>query len=156
MTSKVGGRLALMLAAGFIAYFAGPLHAALTSSESEASAAQSGWLADTLSPADVMNIRPIAGSRVATAADRTKPIVVAQAQAVAPNQLNGIDRAPGSSGQTVGSVFPPVTRPPAVRVAPIIVASTSDAWDQTSLVGKIFVGVGAFLTLASAARMFMA
>jgi hypothetical protein len=30
------------------------------------------------------------------------------------------------------------------------------AWDQTSLIGKIFIGFGALLTMASAARMFMA
>ena len=29
-------------------------------------------------------------------------------------------------------------------------------WDQTSLIGKIFIAFGALLTMASAARMFMA
>jgi hypothetical protein len=29
-------------------------------------------------------------------------------------------------------------------------------WDQASLIGKIFIGFGALLTMASAARMFMA
>jgi hypothetical protein len=29
-------------------------------------------------------------------------------------------------------------------------------WDETSLIGKIFIGFGALLTIASAARMFMA
>ena len=32
----------------------------------------------------------------------------------------------------------------------------SSTWDQTSLIGKIFIGFGALLTMASAARMFMA
>jgi hypothetical protein len=32
----------------------------------------------------------------------------------------------------------------------------SSAWDQTSLIGKIFIGFGALLTMASAARMFIA
>ena len=43
-------------------------------------------------------------------------------------------------------------------VAPVM-ASRSDessTWDQTSLIGKIFIAFGALLTLASAARMFMA
>jgi hypothetical protein len=35
-------------------------------------------------------------------------------------------------------------------------SSESSTWDQTSLIGKIFIGFGALLTMASAARMFMA
>ena len=30
------------------------------------------------------------------------------------------------------------------------------AWDQASLIGKVFIGFGALLTIASAARMFIA
>ena len=44
--------------------------------------------------------------------------------------------------------------PPA---APSMASSKEDsAWDQTSLIGKIFIAFGALLTMASAARMFMA
>ena len=35
-------------------------------------------------------------------------------------------------------------------------ASEHSIWDETSLIGKIFIGFGALLTIASAARMFMA
>ena len=35
-------------------------------------------------------------------------------------------------------------------------ATENSTWDQTSLIGKIFIGFGALLTMASAARMFMA
>jgi hypothetical protein len=71
------------------------------------------------------------------------------------DQLSDVDRAlAGSAARpTVGVAS--ATRP-IVRVAPIIVASPSDAWDQTSMIGKIFVGIGACLTLASALRMFVA
>ena len=31
----------------------------------------------------------------------------------------------------------------------------STVWNQTSLIGKIFIGFGALLTMASAARMFI-
>ena len=80
---------------------------------------------------------------------------MSQAQMVAPDQLSDVDRAlAGSAARTTVGVAPPTRH--IVRVAPIIVASPSDAWDQTSLIGKIFVGIGACLTLASAARMFMA
>ena len=45
------------------------------------------------------------------------------------------------------------------RTAPAAAAASSkedSAWDQTSLIGKIFIAFGALLTMASAARMFMA
>ena len=35
-------------------------------------------------------------------------------------------------------------------------AQASDSLDKTSLIGKIFIACGALLTMASAARMFMA
>ncbi|HTO60455.1 MAG TPA: hypothetical protein VMM15_04280 [Bradyrhizobium sp.] len=159
MTSKVGGRLALIFAAGVIAYFGGPLHAALKSSAANAPAAQTSWLGDTLSASDIINLKPIAGGKVASAGS-PRPIVVAQAQMgqgqmVTPDQLSDVDRAlAGGAARTTVGVAPTTRR--IVRVAPIIVASPSDAWDQTSLIGKIFVGIGACLTLASAARMFIA
>ena len=40
--------------------------------------------------------------------------------------------------------------------APAQAASNEATWDQTSLIGKIFIAFGALLTMASAARMFMA
>jgi hypothetical protein len=38
----------------------------------------------------------------------------------------------------------------------VAASSDSSSSDQTSLIGKIFIGFGTLLTLASAARMFMA
>jgi hypothetical protein len=35
-------------------------------------------------------------------------------------------------------------------------SNESTTLEQTSLIGKIFIGFGALLTMASAARMFMA
>jgi hypothetical protein len=35
-------------------------------------------------------------------------------------------------------------------------SGSENSWDQASLIGKIFIGFGALLTMASAARMFMA
>ncbi len=78
------------------------------------------------------------------------------AQVVSADQLNDVDRALRESP-------PAASTPPA---APLAVAPTeapvaarsneSSAWDQTSLIGKIFIGFGALLTMASAARMFIA
>ena len=44
----------------------------------------------------------------------------------------------------------------AMAQAPAAVSSSKSPWDQTSLIGKIFIAFGGLLTLASAARMFMA
>jgi hypothetical protein len=43
--------------------------------------------------------------------------------------------------------------PPAQAAA---ASNDNSTWDQTSLIGKIFIAFGALLTIASAARMFMA
>ena len=41
-------------------------------------------------------------------------------------------------------------------VAALLGNDSSTSLDKTSLIGKIFIGFGALLTMASAARMFMA
>jgi hypothetical protein len=161
MTSRLGRRLALMFAAGMIVCLGEPLHAALTSGAADARAAEASWLGDRLSPSDVINLKPLVGNRAAVAGNaKTKPIVVAQAQGaqtpmITSEQLSDVDRALAGSGARATVGVAPTARH-IVRVAPIIVASPSDAWDQTSMIGKIFVGIGACLTLASAARMFLA
>lgn len=73
---------------------------------------------------------------------------------VAADQLNDVDRAlrEGNS-PAAASAMASANTPPAPVVANNRESST---WDQTSLIGKIFIGFGALLTAASAARMFMA
>jgi hypothetical protein len=70
------------------------------------------------------------------------------------DQLNDADKALQESAQpsqTTVAVAP--TKPVATaKPAP----SETSTWDQTSLIGKIFIAFGALLTVASAARMFMA
>jgi hypothetical protein len=88
------------------------------------------------------------------AADAQPP---AASPVVAPDQLNDVDRAlreetpPQQTVLAIASAEPPAA--PAARVP---ASDESSAWDQTSLIGKIFIGFGALLTLFSAARMFMA
>ena len=78
---------------------------------------------------------------------------------VAPDQLNETDRALTSTG---GPPPPPRRRlrwpRPADRRRRAAQAATNDSstLDKTSLIGKIFIAFGALLTMASAARMFMA
>jgi hypothetical protein len=74
---------------------------------------------------------------------------------VAADQLNDVDRALQEGGNApaalsaMASADPP---PEPVSAAP----RESSLWEQTSLIGTIFIGFGALLTMASAARMFMA
>jgi hypothetical protein len=67
----------------------------------------------------------------------------------AADQLNDADRTlqEGNSAPPAAAGSPPA---PATTMT-----GESTAWDQTSLIGKIFIGVGALLMMASAARMFI-
>ena len=71
---------------------------------------------------------------------------------VAPEQLSDGDRALHPSSQTVAMASPK----PAADGAAQAANSDSTTLDKTSLIGKIFIAFGALLTMASAARMFMA
>lgn len=64
----------------------------------------------------------------------------------ASDQLNDTDRNLQESSVTATTSPPP---------APATATSESSSWDQASLIGKIFIGFGALLTMASAARMFI-
>jgi hypothetical protein len=83
----------------------------------------------------------------------------AEAQVVSADQLNDVDRAlheappPAPATLAMASAEAPATPAPP---PPATASSESSTWDQTSLIGKIFIGFGALLTMASAARMFMA
>jgi len=91
-----------------------------------------------------------------------KPVDV-QAQPTAdtqvgwPDPLKGGDRAQRNSAPASAVVAVASTEAQAAPAAPATAnGSESSTWDQTSLIGKIFIGFGALLTMASAARMFMA
>jgi hypothetical protein len=82
----------------------------------------------------------------------------AESQVVAADQLNELDRAlqetkPRARPMTLASA-----EASAPAAAPVVASSSNESstWDQTSLIGKIFIAFGGLLTLASAARMFMA
>jgi hypothetical protein len=93
--------------------------------------------------------------RQAAPSNPADPQTNVDSQMVAADQLNDVDRALHES------------KPPALVMAkadtsdaaPVMASTSSNegsTWDQTSLIGKIFIGFGALLTMASAARMFMA
>ncbi len=80
----------------------------------------------------------------------------ADSQVVSADQLNDVDRALHESKPPALAL---ASAEPSAAPAPPMMAvgsTESSTWDQTSLIGKIFIGFGAILTIASAARMFMA
>jgi len=143
-----GGRLASIGIAGLMICLVDLPYAALGHGEADAQMTNPASFDSALS-------EPSGGDSGA----RAPVIVVAQARAinqvVPADQLNEIDRAASNDafrGRTTGA-----NGGPARRMAPAIVAATDNSiWDTTSLVGKIFVIFGALLTVASAARMFIA
>jgi hypothetical protein len=71
---------------------------------------------------------------------------------VAADQLNDVDRALHESNPPAAAMAS--ANPPP---APVAAGSQENStWDETSVIGKIFIAFGALLTMASAARMFMA
>ena len=75
-------------------------------------------------------------------------------QLVAADQLNDVDRTLREGNAPAAT---PVAAPANPTAAPVLANSQENStWDQTSLIGKIFIGFGALLTMASAARMFIA
>jgi hypothetical protein len=74
---------------------------------------------------------------------------------VAADQLNDVDKTLQENNPPAaptGNSSPPTT----ASATTASVTSDNTVWDQTSLIGKIFIGFGALLTMASAARMFIA
>ena len=143
-----GGHLASIGTAGLILCLASSPYAALGHGEADAQMAAPASFGSALS-------EPQRGNSAAG----TRAIVVAQAnainQVVPADQLNEIDRA--ASNDAFRSRTTGAGGGPPRRMAPAIVAATDNSiWDTTSLVGKIFVIFGALLTIASAARMFIA
>jgi hypothetical protein len=107
------------------------------------------------SPADIAARAMSAKANTMLLASADKPAdaqAPADSAVVASDQLNDVDRAlqETPARQTVAMAS---AKPAAPTLA---AANDSSTWDQTSLIGKIFIAFGALLTMASAARMFMA
>jgi hypothetical protein len=134
---------------------AAPASSAMPSSVANANAQLAAADTPTAAAATAMTVR--ANDNVQAAADNTAAAPDGGSQVVASDQLNDVDRTlqqdrpPASSTVLAAAEAQP-------RPAPVMAASGSESstWDQTSLIGKIFIGFGSLLTLASAARMFMA
>ena len=95
-----------------------------------------------------------ASTMLLAAADKPAEAQGAAGAVVSSDQLNDVDRAlqQNPANQTVAMVS--ARAAPAAQV--LVSGSENSTWDQTSMIGKIFIAFGALLTMASAARMFMA
>jgi len=82
----------------------------------------------------------------------------AETQLVSADQLNDVDRTLRETTRPAPTLAMAAAEAPAAPAATVMAAASNESstWDQTSLIGKIFIGFGALLTMASAARMFMA
>lgn len=114
-------------------------------------------------PADTNSVSAKASNMLRTMAARQgdsgepqAPAPAANAELVSADQLNEVDRALSDSKSDDRDKAPAATLAMAVAQAPVLASTDDSAWGQTSLIGKIFIAFGGLLTLASAARMFMA
>jgi len=133
-----------------------------------------GWLANAnaqMTAADAAAAPDSAKGMSAAMSEKANTVLQAAAErpadaeapadtaAAAPDQLNETDRAlhlqetPATSSQTVALAS---TSRPAAENPGQAATNDSSTLDKTSLIGKIFIAFGALLTMASAARMFMA
>jgi hypothetical protein len=130
----------LVAAIGIVLGFAGPLHAASSADDPTAHpSSQTRAIPPSVADANAQlssSDTPAADAQPA-AATETKP----NAQPAAANPMVAAAEAEAPSAR---------------EAAPPPSASEHSIWDETSLIGKIFIGFGALLTIASAARMFMA
>lgn len=109
--------------------------------------------ADTL--ADSARAMTARANDVMQAAADSRPAT--ESQMVAPDQLNDVDRALREDPPPQQTTLAMSSADAAAASAPRVMASSeSSGWDQTSLIGEIFIAAGALLTLASAARLFTA
>ena len=115
-------------------------------------------------PADTNSVSTKASNMLRTMAAKQgdfadpAPAPAANTELVAADQLNEVDRALSESkSEDKPAVAPTIAMAMAQAPAAVSAVSSSEStWDQTSLIGKIFIAFGGLLTLASAARMFMA
>lgn len=121
--------------------------------------ANAQWANDA-KPTDTYNMSAKAGNVLSQMDAQPEPHATADAEnhapaadVVASDQINDLDRAAEDK--------PPLTLAKATidtpsAPAPTATVENSKPWEQTSLIGKVFIAMGGLLTLASAARMFMA
>jgi len=138
-------------------------------------AALSPRVADARAELSAGDVTPKPDASTLTEADKTAgPAAPGGVEIAASDQLNDIDRdaatqpvANAPSANPVQSSPSPIQATPVMNSVPVEQLSApapsqsasrshSDAWDGASLIGKVFLGFGLMLTLASAARLMIA
>ena len=136
MKTAGSGRIVMSVAIGLVVCFVQPSHAGSDTP-------------DSANKQDLLATVGRAGTAIPGEARQGGAI-----QLVASDQLNEVDRTvqEDTAAPTATAPNEAAQAPPPAAVA---ASSQHSVWDETSLIGKIFVGFGTFLTLASAARMFI-
>ncbi|MCB1391859.1 MAG: hypothetical protein K5821_01160 [Nitrobacter sp.] len=121
-------------------------------SKEESSKTEAGALANSASEMLATNQGDTASS------DNTPATPAAAVAIVSPDELNEIDRALAHQQDAPSLALASIDLAPPSDSAETgqPMASGGSAWNQTSLIGKIFIAFGGLLTIGSAARMFMA
>jgi hypothetical protein len=186
MTIKASGRSALILAAaGIWVCYAGPSRAAADTDDTAATAKHTThhWKKYAHHKSSGVARHSATGSKAADDSDAAPPmpaippsVANANAQLASPDTPAGSAQAMSARANGILAAVPttPVDAQPATDTAVVAADQLNDvdrtlhagtppattvamaSADQTSLIGKIFIGFGALLTMASAARMFMA
>jgi hypothetical protein len=149
---KVKASAALIFAAGLLMGVAGPLPAAAADAPPDSARGISAAMSENASTV------PQAATDKPAEAETT-----AEPGATAADQSTTFDRSLTPSEQpatatTQGVVTQGVVLASTSRASSDAQAASNDSstLDRTSMIGKIFIAIGALLTVASAARMFMA
>jgi len=103
-------------------------------------------------PAQVDEAAPVTARIDPPTAQAPAAGATAPAEIVASDELNDLDLAASDSKTTLVAQAGAAT----AEVKAVDNAGDDGAWSKSSLIGKIFIAFGGLLTLASAARMFMA
>lgn len=129
------------------------------------------WLANANAQMTAADAAPDSAKRMSAAmSEKANTVLLAAADkpadaqapadtaAAAPDQLSETDRALHLQEATAGSsqTVAMASAKPAAESPGQAATDDSSTLDKTSLIGKIFIAFGALLTMASAARMFMA
>jgi hypothetical protein len=99
--------------------------------------------------------KPAVETGVPVQAPQTSATQPADGQVAASDQLNDVDRALRETPPPAPPVAVASNEPPEQRTV-AMAGNDHSLWDETSLIGKVFIAFGTLLTVASAARMFMA
>lgn len=111
-----------------------------------------------IAAAKVMSARADALTQTASQPDAVdgQTSDAADTSLVSSDQLNDVDRALAENNAPAPLLTMAAANTPVTIGYPVMASAEDSAWSKSSIIGKIFIFFGGLLTLASAARMFMA